>query len=339
MNSKERVLSAASCNLPDRLPLFKPNIMNTSAPYDPALCDFLDSFDFDELALMGKAGNAPDSQVDAGNDELIDGYGCRFKFKGVGLPYCTYSPLAAAETVKDVETYRWPDRENFAINTFDVESDYATTVFIPHIFHQYHYIRGFERWMLDTKDNPAVHQAIAERIFHINITLVAQLLEQVGAKTDIVSAGDDLGWSQAPYMSPQDFRKLVKPYYRKLISKIKDRYPHIKFYLHSHGQIMDLVPDLIECGVDILNPILPLDNMDPVKLKREYGADLCFHGGIDIEKIVPFGTLKQVEEHVKSTIDILGKDGGYWFKLQVISPVIPPENIMAAYETAREYTA
>ena len=146
------------------------------------------------------------------------------------------------------------------------------------------HIRGFERWMLDTRDNPAVYQAIAERIFHINITLVMQLLDRVGATTDIVSTGDDLGWSQAPYMSPRDFRTLIKPYYRTLISTIKDRYPYIKFYLHSHGQIMDLVPDLIECGVDILNPVLPLGNMDPILLKRKYG---------------------------KSTIDTLGEGGGY----------------------------
>ena len=339
MTSREHVLAAASCKLPDRLPLFKPNIMNTNAPYEKGLLDFLDSFGFDDFAGPGRVTNAPSNQEKAGNDEFIDGYGCIFRYRGVGLPYCTFSPLAEAETVRDVETFSWPEIDEFVIETFDTDSDYATMVHVPHLFHQYHYLRGFERWMLDIRENPVILQAIAERIFHNNVTLIMQLLDRVGSRTDMVAAGDDFGWSQAPYMSPLDFRTFIKPYYRKMIARIKERYPHIKFYLHSHGQIMDLVPDLIECGVDILNPVLPLDNMDPVKLKREYGNRLCFHGGIDIENIVPFGTLEQVKEHVKSIIDTLGEGGGYWFKLQVISPIVPPENIITAYELAREYTS
>jgi uroporphyrinogen decarboxylase len=153
----------------------------------------------------------------------------------------------------------------------------------------------------------------------------------------MVSVSDDFGWSAAPYMSPADFRRLVKPHYKRLIEGIKSRYPHCKFYMHSHGQIMDIVPDLIECGVDVLNPILPMDGMDPRRLKRAYGRDLCFHGGIDVEHVLPFGTVDEVCDHVKRVIDILGPGGGYWFKAQVISPVIPPDNVIAAYETALDY--
>ena len=89
--------------------------------------------------------------------------------------------------------------------------------------------------------------------------------------------------------------------------------------------------------MDILNPILPLDNMDPVRLKAEYGDALCFHGGIDIERIIPFDTIDVVRDHVRRVIDILAPGGGYWLKLQAISPVIPPENVIAAYECALEY--
>ena len=126
-------------------------------------------------------------------------------------------------------------------------------------------------------------------------------------------------------------------YYQDLVGRIKNRFPHIKFYLHSHGQIMDLVPDLIDCGVDVLNPILPLDHMDAVQLKRAYGDELCFHGGVDVEHIMIFGTVDEVRDHVKQVIDTLAPGGGYWFKAQVISPVIPPENVIAAYELAIEY--
>ena len=106
-----------------------------------------------------------------------------------------------------------------------------------------------------------------------------------------MAGGDDFGWSLAPYMSPADFHRLVVPYYADLVGRVKSRFPHCKFYLHSHGQIMDLVPDLVACGVDVLNPILPVDHMDPVQLKGEFGDALCFHGGIDVEHIMPFGTV------------------------------------------------
>jgi uroporphyrinogen decarboxylase len=212
-----------------------------------------------------------------------------------------------------------------------------TVVGVPHLFHQYHYIRGFEQWMIDVRLHRAVHDAIASHIHHINLTLILRLLEQVGPRVDMVTAGDDFGTSTAPYMSPADWRVLVKPYYADLIHQIKRRYPHIKFYLHSHGQILDLVPDLVECGVDVLNPILPLDNMDPLRLKRDFGDVLCFHGGIDIEHIVPFGTVSEVRDHVKHVIDVLAPGGGYWLKLQAISPVCPVENVIAAYETAADY--
>jgi uroporphyrinogen decarboxylase len=320
--------------------------MNTREPYDARVRSFLDESPFDRLANVDGLLDHPSKKRELQGDLFVDGYGCRYEYRGVGLPYCVYSPLGNAETVADVEAFDWPDPAAPDLVAPDArekalalraQGAYATSVGLPLIYHQYHYLRGFERWMLDVRLKPDVHEAISSRLVHIHGTLLLRLLEEVGDCVDIVSGGDDLGWSVAPYMSPADFRKLIKPHYRTLIERIKGRWPHIKFYLHSHGQIMDLVPDLIECGVDILNPILPLDNMDPVRLKREYGADLCFHGGIDVEHVLPFGTEDEVRQHVRQVIDILAPGGGYWFKAQVISPVIPPENVVVAYEAAMEH--
>jgi uroporphyrinogen decarboxylase len=275
-----------------------------------------------------------------------DGYGCRFQYKGVGGPYCVHHPLAAAETVEDIERFDWPDPDAPDLIAQDAresareirqKGDYATAVGVETLFHRYHYLRGFERWMLDIKLRPELHKAITDRIYHINSTLAMRLLEEVGDYTDIVTTGDDLGHSTAPYMSPGDFRALIKPYYQDLIGRIKARFPHIKFYLHSHGQIMDLVPDLVDCGLDILNPILPLDHMDPERLKREFGSRLAFEGGIDIEHVLLFGTVAEVREHVKRAIDILAPGGGYLFKAQAISRLIPYENLIAAYDLALDY--
>jgi uroporphyrinogen decarboxylase len=348
MNSRERVLSALDHRPPDRVPLFAPNVMNTRQPYDERVERFLDAFPFDRLAPLGALAHGPNELREVGEDILVDGYGCRYAYRGMGLPYCVHSPLAGADTVAEVEAYNWPDPDapgwlaadaRTRVRAARERGEHVVAVGVAPIFHQVHYLRGFEQWMVDIKANPAVHEAIAARVAHIHTAILLRLLDQVGEYVDLVTTGDDFGWSRAPYMSPADFRRLIVPHYRALIARIKGRWPHIRFYLHSHGQIMDLVPDLIDCGVDVLNPILPLDHMDPRRLKREFGDALCFHGGIDVEHILPFGTVDEVRDHVQETIDILAPGGGYWFKAQVISPLIPPQNLVAAYETALEYGA
>ncbi|MFO7898051.1 MAG: uroporphyrinogen decarboxylase family protein [Planctomycetota bacterium] len=347
MTSRERLLASMHHEEPDRIPIFKPNMINTREPYDDGLLAFLDEFEFefDRYAFLGGIVDHPNAKRELPGDRFEDGYGCRFEYKGVGMPYCTFSPLARAETVADVEAFDWPDPD--AVTIADDARDRAreareggehlTVVGVPTLFHRYHYLRGFERWMLDVRLCPDVHDAIARHIHHVNTALLFRLLDEVGEQADMVSTGDDFGWSAAPYMSPADFRRLVVPFYRDLVGRVKERFPHVAFYLHSHGQITDYVADLADCGVDVLNPILPLDGMDPAWLKREHGARLCFHGGIDVERILPFGSVDDVREHCRRVIDILAPGGGYWFKVQAISPVMPPENVIAAYEVAAEH--
>ncbi len=345
MTSRERVLRAIRHEKPDRLPVFKPNVINTYEPFEPRVQKFMDTFEFDRFVHPGGVQGGPVAKREIGPETTEDGYGCRYKYEGVGLPYCIHSPLAAAESAQQIESYAWPDSSAWRLpdgvraraRELHAAGEYVVAVGAGNLFHQYHYVRGFEQWMLDIKLNPDIHRAIADRIHQINKGMLLMLLEEVGDYVDIVVSGDDLGTSTAPYMSPDDFRTLVKPYFADLIGTIKSRWPHLLFYLHSHGQIMPLVPDLIECGVDVLNPILPLDRMDPRILKRDFGDALAFEGGIDIESILPFGTVTEVEEHVREVVSILAPGGGYLFKAQAISPIIPYENIIRAYELALEY--
>jgi uroporphyrinogen decarboxylase len=346
MNPRERVLTATNHREADRVPIFSPNIMSTTEPYDPGLLSYLAKLPVDDLATVGGLVGDPGAQIAQPDGTLVDGYGCRFRYMGMGLPYCIYSPLSAAETVAEVDAYPWPDPEAPGLVAPDAAAraralhaagERAVAVGVGPLFHRYHYLRGFEGWMVDIAQRRDMHRVIADRIHHIQTTLLLRLLEEVGEWVDFVCGGDDLGTSLATYMSPRDFRALIRPYYVDLIGRIKGRWPHIKFYLHSHGGIMDLVADLIECGVDVLNPILPLDSMDPVRLKREFGDRLCFHGGIDVEHILPFGTEEEVRDHVREVVDILAPGGGYWFKAQVISPMIPPRNVIAAYDAALEF--
>lgn len=348
MNSRERVLTAIDHREPDRLPMFRPNDIKTYEPYPAPLQEFLDAFEFDRLAGVGGIVGGPSTKRELPGEVFEDSYGCRFQYKGVGLPYCIHSPLADAETVADVERFPWPDPEAPGLVRPDARErarevhergEFATAVGVEMLFHRYEYLRGFEQHFLDLKLNPDLHRAIADHVHHLNTTMVLRLLEEVGDYVDLVTTGDDLGSSTAPYVSPEDFRRHFKPYYADLVGRVKARWPHVRFYLHSHGQIMPLVPDLIECGVDVLNPVLPLDNMDPVVLKRDFGDRLAFEGGIDIERIVPFGTLAEVEEHTKHVIDLLAPGGGYLFKAQAISALMPPENIIRTYEVAVEHGA
>lgn len=346
MNSRERVLLAINHKEADRLPMFRPNMIQTHEPLDQRVQDFLDTFEFDRLSGVGFAKARPEDLRKLPDDMFEDSYGCKFKYMGVGLPYCIHSPLAHATTIEDVERFGWPDVDNSNQVATDArerareiheKGEYATSVGVGMLFHRYQYLRGFEQWLIDIAANPELHKSIADKIHHINSALVLKVLDAVGDYTDIVSFGDDFGTSTDSYMSLKDFRSLIKPYFKDLIGQIKNQFPHIKFYLHSHGQIMDLVPDLIDCGVNILNPILPLDNMDPVALKRDFGDQLAFEGGIDIEHILLFGTLDEVKEHVKEVVDILAPGGGFIFKAQAISHIIPAENLTTTYNLALEY--
>jgi len=331
---------------PDRVPIRRPNIISTSKPLDERVQRFLNSFEFDQLLSFDNFIKSPSARQELHDGIFEDSYGCQFKYKRVGSPYCIRDPLAHVRTIKDVEKFNWPDvdaYEFFVKNACEKaremyeKSEYATVINVDVLFHRYQWLRGFTQWLLDIKLNPKLHKAIADRIYYINLTLAMRLLNEVGKYTDIVKLSDDFGTSRAPFMSPQDFRIHVKSYFKDFIGRVKKQFPHVKFYLHSHGQIMDLIPDLIDCGIDILNPILPLDNMDPVRLKREFGSQLAFEGGIDVEHVLIFGTVDEVKEHVKRVIDILAPGGGFIFKVQAISPLIPYENLSTAYKLAAEY--
>lgn len=316
MTSRARVLNSINHREPDRLPVFKPNIIRTYEPFGKETQNYLDNYDFDCLVgLKSSIGLEPKPREDIGDGVTEDEFGCRFKYMGVGMPYCIQHPLAHAQSIGEIERFPWPDvvkneidETEAAEHAIDSRKNipFATSISVGSIFHQYHYLRGFEQWLMDMKINPELHEAVARKIYSIRLEQVLQQLDVVGEYTDIVVAGDDFGHSTATYFSPEDFRSLIKPYYEELITAIKKKCPHIKFYFHSHGRIMDIVPDLIDCGVDI-------------------------------EKILVFGSVDDVKRHVSEVLEILAPGGGYLFKAQAISHLIPFENLITAYDLAREY--
>ena len=178
-----------------------------------------------------------------------------------------------------------------------------------------------------------------ERYLEFKLEFWDNLLEQIGDMVDVVCESDDLGTQEATWISKDMYRHLIKPRQKKLFSFIKRR-AEVKVFLHSCGSIYDFIPDLIETGVDILNPIqVSAAKMDTAKLKREFGKDLVFWGGgIDTQKVLPYGTKQEIEDEVKKRIDDLAPGGGFVFAtVHNIQEDVPPENIVAMLRALNKY--
>jgi uroporphyrinogen decarboxylase len=161
----------------------------------------------------------------------------------------------------------------------------------------------------------------------------------VGDVVDIIRLGDDLGMSTGPLMSPDIYRKLFKPRHTVLCNYIKT-HSNMHTFLHSCGSIYKLIPDLIEAGFEILNPVQTnARDMQPERLKREFGREITFWGaGADTRSILNMGTPAQVKDHVCTNIEILAPGGGFVFNtIHNILPDVPPENIVAMFEAVDEY--
>jgi uroporphyrinogen decarboxylase len=165
-------------------------------------------------------------------------------------------------------------------------------------------------------------------------------LPQLRDVVDVVAEGDDYGTQTSQLMSPESFRGLMKPRLRKLCTRIKELAPESALFFHSCGSVRELIPDFIEAGIDILNPVhVTATGMEPAQLKRDFGSDLVFWGGgVDTQGILPSGTPEQVKDNVRQNVEALAPGGGYVFNtIHNIQPDVPPENIVAMVEALREY--
>jgi uroporphyrinogen decarboxylase len=177
----------------------------------------------------------------------------------------------------------------------------------------------------------------ANKITDVAIDVSEAFYNEVGDYTDIAVYYDDMGMQTGGFVSLDDFREFVKPFTARYIRSIK-KMTGAKLFYHTCGSVYSYMNDIIEMGVDILNPIQPLANkMAPEILKSEFGSRICFHGGIDEQRLLPFGSKKEVEESVAKTVRILAPGGG-WIMAPAhnIQPDTPSENIVAMYDTAFE---
>jgi uroporphyrinogen decarboxylase len=253
-----------------------------------------------------------------------------------------YTEIAQHPLEEDsaIDSYTAPDplrdelyRESgWTIDTFGGEY-YIVGVTVTTVFETAWALRGLEKILMDFVVNPELADRILEIPFRYHLS-AAKRLVQMGV--DMIWIGDDVGGQHGMVISPDHWRTFLKPRLAEFIATLKDMNPDVKIAYHSDGNIYPIIPELIEIGLDVLNPIQPA-SMDPAKLKREYGSKLCFWGSIDEQQTLPFGNPDEVRREVLTRLDTLGKGGGL-----IIGPThhvqldTPMENFWAMTDTVRE---
>ena len=193
--------------------------------------------------------------------------------------------------------------------------------------------------MIDMAAQPKLAEALAQKLADRWIANLTRYLDAVGDYIHIIQMGDDLGTQSGPQMSPRMYRQIIKPAHRRVYECVKAN-SDLYIFLHTCGSIYKLIPDLIEVGVDILNPVqISAAEMDPVRLKREFGRDVTFWGGgANTQHVLPNATPGEVRQHVRELIEIFAPGGGFVFcQVHNIQANVPPENVVAMFETALEF--
>ncbi len=254
-------------------------------------------------------------------------------------------PLSGASSPGDLDGYRWPCPDWYDVSNFAGEcsgiKDYCTVLCDERtnrtsVLHQGIYLRGMENMMIDLAVNPSLVHELFERITDFYLKLNRGIFEAAGGGIDVILIGDDFGTQEGLLISRKMLEEFVYPHLRKHFSLAREY--GIKVMFHSCGAVREIIPDLIELGVDILNPLQTGSaGMDPAGLKKEFGGSLCFHGSLDTQQTLPFGSEEDVREEVRERIETLSPGGGF-----ILAPAhnfqknVPLENILSVYETAAE---
>ena len=357
MFPRKRFLKTLQRGVPDRPPLFATVTPQVAENLSTALnlvyeepLDSLLSTRISHMALLTTIGNdavaiaacAPANKPTYTDENgfIINEWGMRFKTVGIYNEFAGH-PLADIKDKQEIEKYPFPDplaegRFDQAEKTilkygrqYGIIADLECT-----LFETAWYLVGLEKFFLDLINDESYVQPLLDKILQINVVTGKKLIA-LGA--DMIWAGDDFGGQQGMMMSPALWRRVFKPRIRYLFEEFKSVKPDIKIAWHSCGSIRPIIPDFIEIGLDILNPIQPLaDQMDPVSIKSEFGQDLILFGAVDIQHLLRKGSPAQINDDVQRKIEILGKNGGY-----IIAPAhniqadTPLENILAFFETVK----
>ncbi len=284
--------------------------------------------------------------------EYFDEWGFTHHFPKNGFWFSMVKhPLEAIDFEAEgiIENYNWPDAANpvrfdglreKALKFRQQEKIVFVKGLCAGLFEMHQRIRGVENAMVDPFLFPVNSDKLVGKLADLKIEFWDALLDKIGDVVDIVGEGDDYGTQQSQLISPDQFREYYKPHFIRVLNFIKYKAPAVKLMFHSCGNVRPIIPDLIEMGVDILNPVhITATGMEPVQLKKDFGKDIVFWGGgVDTQNVLPSGTPTEVMDDVKRNIDALAPGGGFVFStVHNIQSEVPPQNIVAMLEALKEF--
>jgi len=354
MNSLERVQAAIHHQQPDRVPI--------DLGFAPELWEKLKlELEFDDARLSEWIGNDivyvepvfktavseihyadPTIEV-TGQGHYLDIY--RVPFRQVKTELQTYvelagqPPLQHCSSLRELENHPWPKPDWWDYSPIPgalaKNHTKATYGHSRGFFEISHFLRGMEEFMMDLALNPQFAGALMDHIVEYLLERTRIILEQGQGQFTIYEYNDDVASQTSLFMSPDMWRKFNKPRMAKFCNLIHAHGAKVKY--HSCGSVRAIIPDLIEIGVDILNPVQPLaQGMDPFELKRLFGKDLVFHGGVDIQNLLPNAPAAEVREHTRRMIGQIGENGGFILSgSHTLQADIPVQNIIAMLEEAK----
>jgi len=359
MDSRERVFRALSFEEPDRVPIdlwlstgLRRKLKDTGWPPDEQL---LDAYDVDLRYIEGPRYVGPPLRTfDDGADEDLWGVHRRTIVAVAGDGVEMYkevasSPLGAARSVEEIEAHdHWPSADTFDYSEIEqqcvaVRGKGRVVVFMGDRMNRLAqlkpamYLRGVERILLDMLMCPDIAHAIFARIRGFYLAYAERIFEAARGKLDLLLMGDDFGSQQAPLISNEMWAEFLGTGFKAFIDLAKHH--GLRAMHHTCGSVRPLIPLMIERGLDVLQSLQPeAADMDAAELKRDFGKRLAFHGGISIQKTLPFGTPRDVRNEVRDRIAALAPGGGYILctahNIQADAPV---ENVQALLDAHREF--
>ena len=382
MNARERVLTTLCHQEPDRVPFDLGSVQVTGIhvvayqawraalglPAEtPVLCDSIQQLAMPDDDLITRLGvdvrglfplNSHNWQVieepDGDYWRYHDEWGISHRRpRPDGLYYSIYhEPLNRPDlTAADITRHPWPDfGAPWRIQNLREQADawrtqgFAVVLKDPFagIFEMAQRIVGMQELLVMMATDEALAGVLFDKLLELKLAFWEMALPALGDRVDVVTYADDYGTQQSQLISPAMFRRQLKPRVKMLFERIKQLAPHTRQFFHSCGNVRPLIPDYIEIGTDILNPVhIRARGMDPVALKRDFGQDITFWGGgIDTQDVLPHGTPQEVRDDVRRNIEALAPGGGYVFNtVHNIQADVPAENMIAMWDALQEYGA
>jgi uroporphyrinogen decarboxylase len=256
-----------------------------------------------------------------------------------------YHPLAEAKTVGDILAHDWPSLDWWDYSSIikNIEQENrkeprAIMYFAGGAFETPWYIRGMEKFMTDLYENPEIVEAICAKVEEFYRLRALRVLESAKGRIDIIGSGGDIGTQRGMMIHPNIWRERIKPFTGRLISTFKNM--GLATFYHSCGSLVPVIDDLIECGLDILDPIqVTAEGMTPEQIFPKFGKRLSFHGAIDEVNLLPHASAEEVRKETTRIINILGKNNGFIVApSHMVQGDTPPENVVAIYEAVKSYS-